>query len=255
MQLGATPAAGVQAMLPLSLREGQMSRVSLRFRHLLIASLSVFSAGAFSAAAAAQDPAAPSPIPMPYPNDSSKVVAHKHIAGVKYEDFAKGSAVETATAELSDSPDTPGQPLEIIGLSWGKIEGAGTVYSADPMEGGQIARKQTRPAIGEMNVTKLSDKSSANLAERKYAPGKPTYGNLVEDAPVMVAEPVAKGTASFKTLAGLCAAGKHLDKVKITTRSRGFTLHDATVISVTPADSVDGRAMEQVTLSYASLGD
>ena len=255
MQLGATPAAGVQAMLPLSLREGQMSRVSLRFRHLLIASLSVFSAGAFSAAAAAQDPAAPSPTPMPYPTDSSKVVAHKQIAGVKYEDFAKGSAVETATAELSDSPDTPGQPLEIIGLSWGKIEGAGTVYSADLMEGGQIARKQTRPAIGEMNVTKLSDKSSANLAERKYAPGKPTYGNLVEDAPVMVAEPVAKGTASFKTLAGLCAAGKHLDKVKITTRSRGFTLHDATVISVTPADSVDGRAMEQVTLSYASLGD
>ena len=227
-----------------------MSRCCLRFRHLLIAS-----AGAFSAAAAAQEPAAPSPVPMPYPNTSSEVVAHKHIAGVKYSDFAKSSAVETATAELTTSPDAPAQLVEVVGLSWGKLKDAGTVTSADPMEGGQIARKDSRPAIGEMNVTKLSDQSSANLAQRKLAPGRPTYGNLVEDAPVMVAEPVAKGTASFKTLAGACATGKHLDQVKITTRSRGFTLHDATVISVTPADPVDGQAMEQVTLSYESVGD
>jgi hypothetical protein len=69
----------------------------------------------------------------------------------------------------------------------------------------------------------------------------------------MVAEPVARGTATFKTLAGLCATGKHLVKVKITTRTGSYALHDATVISVIPADVVDGQAMEQVTLSYASL--
>src|SRR5213075_1481412 len=106
------------------------------------------------------------------------------------------------------------------------------VYSADPMEGGQVAG------------------SSANVAQRKLRPGRPTYSNLVDDAPVMVAEPVAKGTASFKTLAGACTNGKHINNVKITTRSGSVTLHDATVISVTPVDAVGGQAMEQVTLAY-----
>jgi hypothetical protein len=66
----------------------------------------------------------------------------------------------------------------------------------------------------------------------------------------MVAEPLARGTATFKTLAGLCATGKHLVKVKITTRTGSYTVHDATVISVTPA----GDGMEEVSLSYDGVG-
>ena len=225
-----------------------MSRFSLRFRHLLIVSVGACSLGALSAAAAAQDQAAPPP-PAP--------VIHKHIAGVKYEDLKTSSAVETATVQLTESPDAPAQQVEVVGLSWGKLKDAGTVYSADPMEGGQVAKDagtvySADPMEGGQVV---SGTSSANVAERKYAPGRPTYGNLVDDAPVMVSEPVAKGTASFKTLAGACNTGKHLNKVLIVTRSRSVTLHDATVISVTPADPVDGQAMEQVTLSYASMGD
>ena len=131
---------------------------------------------------------------------------------------------EVSTAEFTDSSDAPAHALQVVGLSWGKLKDAGTVYSADPMEGGQVAGQ-----------------SSASVAERRTRPGRPTFGNLVDDAPVMVAEPVAKGTATFKTLAGLCATGKHLDKVKITTRSSSHTLHDATIVSVTPADPVDAE--------------
>jgi len=72
------------------------------------------------------------------------------------------------------------------------------------------------------------------------------------EVPNMVAEPMAKGTATFKTLAGLCATGKHLVKVKITTRTGGsFTLHDAIVTNVISA----GDGMDEVSISYASLGD
>ena len=232
-----------------------MIRANPSLRALSIATvILILAAGPGRAEPQPPPPPQPSgPLPMPYPNPEplppcprtfclpqpgatqggGEVAAHKHLGGVKYSDFAKSGEVspatmESATVELSESPDAP--PVQVVGLSWGKLRDAGTVYSADPMEGGQVAERKTRP-------------------------GRPTYGNLVADAPVMVAEPVAKGTASFKLLAGVCATGKHLDKVKITTRSGGFTLHDATVISVSPADPVDGQAMEQVTLSYDSVGD
>jgi hypothetical protein len=222
-----------------------MSRVPLRFRLLSIASTAAFFGGAVPAWAQ-PTPAAPSPVAVPYPETSTpetpttqgggKLPTHKHLAGVKYED-------------RTTSGDAP--VIEAQSLSWGKLEGAGPVTSADPMEGGQIAA-------------------------RTYQPGKPTYGNLTTvnsadpmeggqiaraatgdlgklEAANMVAEPVARTTATFKTLAGACTNGVHYKEVKITTRSGGFALHNATVISVTPADPVDGQAMEEVTLSYASV--
>ena len=162
-------------------------------------------------------------------------IPHKHIGNVKY------SAMESAAVELTESDGGPARSVQAVGLSLSKLDGAGPVYSADPMEGGQVTS------------------SDSNVAERKLAPGKPTYGNLVEDAPVMTpdagTQAVAKGTATFKTLAGACATGKHLVKVKITTRTSSVTLHDATVVSVVPAEPVDGQAMEEVTLNYESAGD
>jgi hypothetical protein len=183
-------------------------------------------------------PAGPSPQPVPYPGDQQPppptctnrfcipqpggtqggTAAHKHIAGVKYEDFAKNA--NAASLELN---------AETV------------VWSADPMEGGQVSA-------------------------RTYHPGKPTYGNVTFDSaartttrepgkievPNMVAEPLARGTATFKTLAGLCATGKHFPKVKITTRTGGsYTLHDAIVTNVTPA----GDGMDEVSLTYGGIGD
>jgi hypothetical protein len=211
--------------------------------------LPILLASAVFAAPALADPAAPSPVPAPYPN------AHKHIAGVKYEDVAKSDASAARDNEAGGD-----QVIEVQSISWGKIDAAGTVYSADPMEGGQIAA-------------------------RKYAPGKPTYGNATFDSAPVAAESkpkvseipitkqmdasspkimsadsqavqpppgataVAKTTATFKTLAGACVKGKHLDKVIIVARSGGrFTLHDAIVTDVTPA----GDGMETVSLTYAS---
>lgn len=227
-----------------------MRPLIVRLPHILAASLLALAAGSAAADPASPPPPPPSgPVAMPYPTPdpppvpecpyslcpkagatqgTGGAIPHKHIGNVKYSDFAKSGAAETATAEFTETPDGPTQQVELVGLWWGKLKDAGTVYSADPMEGGQIA-------------------------QRTYQPGRPTYGNLIGDAPVMVPEPVAKGTATFKTLAGACATGKHLDKVKIVLRSHGFTLHDATVVSVEPVEPVDGQAMEQVTLSYASI--
>ena len=211
----------------------------------------------------APPPAGPSPQPVPYPGDGNPpppdcanrfcipkptavaqeapppapIPSHKHIAGVKYEDFA-------------NSADT--LDVQVQQVAWGALKDDGTVYSADPMEGGQVTARTYRPGrptFGNVTMEGATTQSAASSARMTTAePGK-------LEVPNMVAEPMAKGTATFKTLAGLCATGKHLDKVKITTRSSSVTLHDATVISVTPADPVDGQAMEQVTLSYASLGN
>src|SRR5206468_5552452 len=111
-------------------------------------------------------------------------------------------------------------------IRWAKLEGAGPVYSADPMEGGQV--------------------TSARVAARE--PGKLEYPNVQVAG---TAEPAARAAATFVTLAGKCVKGKHLDKVTIATRSRSYTLHDATVTSVTPA----GDGLEEVSLTYASIGD
>jgi hypothetical protein len=240
-----------------------MSRVSLRLRHLLIASLGACSVTAF-AAAAAQDAAAPAPAPTP---------SHKHIGGVKYEDFAKSSAVSTAApdgAVSSAAGDV--QVIETQSISWGKVGDAGTVYSADPMEGGQVAAGRfapgkptygnatftgapaaadTKPTVSEIPITKQTDVSSGKLSSGPAGsdePGKLEYPNAQVAGG---AEPVAKTTATFTTLAGKCVKGKHLDSVTITTRSRSYTLHDAVVTSVTPA----GDGMETVSLTYASVGD
>jgi type VI protein secretion system component Hcp len=121
-----------------------------------------------------------------------------------------------------------------------------TQVASDPEEGGQVAAsKAAKPNVSEINVTKVKDVSSSNMMSADTSePGK-------VEVPNIVAEPVAKGTASFKTLAGLCATGKHLTKVKIVTRSGSYTLHDAIVTSVTPA----GDGMEEVSLAYDSVGD
>ena len=239
-----------------------MSRVSLRLRHLLIASLGACSVTAFAAAAvAAQDAAAPAPAPTP---------SHKHIAGVKYEDFAKSSADSPAAPDGAvSSAAADAQVIEVQSISWGKVGDAGTVYSADPMEGGQIAARRftpgkptygnatftgapaaadAKPSVSEIPITKQMDVSSSKLSaapESSGEPGKLEYPNA-QGAGV-----TAKTTATFKTLAGVCATGKHLDKVKIVTRSRSYTLHDAIVTNVTPAS--DG--METVSLTYASRDD
>ena len=210
-------------------------------------------------------PAAPSPVATPYPNTSSpdpgatqdggKIPTHKHIAGVKYEDRAAGSAVSTAAGDA--------QVIEAQSVSWGEVRDAGTVYSADPMEGGQIAARrytpgkptygnatfnsspavaaESKPQVSEIPITKPMDSSSPNMMSAAPASSdEPQVAGVTGVA--------AKTTATFKTLAGKCVSGKHLDKVMITTRSGSYTLHDAIVTSVTPA----GDGMETVTLSYAS---
>jgi hypothetical protein len=152
---------------------------------------------------------------MPYPNtqpEAGQAAPHKHIAGVKYEDFKTGEA----SAAAGD--------VQLIEAQSASFD-AGTLHSADPMEGGQVAA-------------------------RTYRPGKPTYGNLT-DAPAMVAEPTAKVAATVTTLAGKLVKGKHLNEVTITTRTGRYTLHDAIVTDVTAA----GDGMETVSLTYASKDD
>jgi type VI protein secretion system component Hcp len=243
-----------------------MLRPSSRFTILL-------ALGAAGAAPALAEPAPPSPVPTPYPNVASQDAAHKHIGNVKYEDFAKSDAATMDSASLE---------LNVEAVAWGGPGQQPVLNSADPMEGGQVTArtyhpgkptygnvtmegvasdpeeggqvseaKTRKPTISEMNVTKVNDVSSSNLSSARSEPGEP--GKL--EYPNLVAEPVAKGTATFKTLAGICATGKHLDKVKIVMRSRSFTLHDATVVSVTPVDAVDGRPMEEVTVAYDGVGD
>jgi type VI protein secretion system component Hcp len=236
-------------------------------RHLFIATAML----ALAAGPARAEPAAPSPVPAPYPN-APEVAAHKHIGQVKYADYAKSSEGSAATMEAASLE------LNVEGIAWGKLSDATTVYSADPMEGGQVtartyhpgqptygnvtvdgvasdpeeggqvsAAKGAKPRIRDMQVTKVNDVASSNLSSARVATAEP--GKL--EVPDMVAEPLARGTATVKTLAGLCATGKHLVKVKITTRTASYTLHDAIVTSVTPT----GDGMDEVSLTYASLGD
>ena len=233
-----------------------MRRLFPRLSHFLIMSTAALTALAAVPALAGPDappappPPGPSPQPVPYPGDGqppppnctnrfcipqpgSGAAAHKHIGNVKYSDFAKSAEPATATMELN-----------VEALGWGALKDAGTVYSADPMEGGQVTAKTYqpgKPTYGNVTI------DQAQVGEMKMATGEP--GKL--EVPNMVAEPLARGTATFKTLAGLCATGKHLVKVKITTRSASYTLHDAIVTAVTPA----GDGMEEVTLSYDSVGD
>jgi len=180
---------------------------------------------------------------------------HKHLAGVKYSDLMTGSP-EQATVMLEG--DGSAKQFDAQFVSWGKLSDSTTVYSADPMEGGQIAaRKAGRGAKAQLDGTTVysadpmeGGQIAARQAGTSFVPGKAQIANVQ-----LVTEPVAKGTAIFKLLAGACSNGKHLDKVIIRTRSRSFTLHDATVIGVTPADAVGGQPMEQVTVAYASVGD
>ena len=122
-----------------------MHRVPPRQPLALVASALLI--GTYSPALAEPTPAAPSPVAMPYPNTSSPdpgatqdgIPTHKHIAGVKYEDRAAGSGGSTAASDA--------QVIEVQSVSWGEVRDAGTVYSADPMEGGQIAARKTRPGL------------------------------------------------------------------------------------------------------------
>jgi hypothetical protein len=171
----------------------------------------------------AQDTPAPAPVP-----------SHKHIAGVKYEDLATSSP---ATLEVNTEE-----------VSWSGPDGPPVVKSADPMEGGQVAARRMggrpRPQVDGTTVYSADPMEGGQVARSAPTePGKVEIPNLQG-----VTEPVAKATAKFKTLAGACVSGKHLDKVLIVTRSRSFTIHDATVTDVTPA----GDGMEEVTLSYGS---
>ena len=207
-----------------------------RLRRLSIAAfILVLAAG--PARAEPPPPQAPGPQPMPYPNPEplppcphtfclpqpgGAVAEHKHIGQVKYSDFAKsGEASAAATDNAASTAAGDLQVIEAQSVSWD----AGTLHSADPMEGGQVAAARTRP-------------------------GRPTFGNLT-DAPAMVAEPVARVAATVVTLAGKCVKGKHLNQVTITTRSGRYTLHDAIITDVMPA----GDGMETVSLSYASKDD
>ena len=205
--------------------------IHAKSRHLFIATAML----ALAAQPARAEPAAPGPVPAPYPN-----VSHKHIAGVKYEDLARSDA---AAAQ----PDAGSLDLNVETVAWGKLSDATTVNSADPMEGGQVSARTYRPGrptFGNVTFDSAagSNPGSARMVQRE--PGK-------VEVPNIVAEPLARGTATVKTLAGLCATGKHLVKVKITTRTASYTLHDAIVTNVTPA----GDGMDEVSLSYASLGD
>jgi len=208
-------------------------------------------ASALFAAPAFAEPAAPSPVPAPYPNVAAEpaVAAHKHIAGVKYEDFAN-------SAEASPTAAGDAQVIEVQSISWG--------VASDPEEGGEIAARRyapgkptygnatfdspsvaakSKPHVSEIPITKHMDASSPKLmADQPAEPGKLEYPNVAG------AGVAAKTSATFTTLAGKCVKGKHLDKVTIVARTGSYTLHDAVVTDVTPA----GDGMETVSLSFAS---
>ena len=245
---------------------------------ILLASALALPAFAAAPVLADPSPAAPAPVTMPYPNttttdpgaapDSGKGPSHKHLAGVKYEDRASPGAVQAGAGDA--------QVIEVQSVSWGKIDAAGTVYSADPMEGGQIAArkyapgrptfgnatfegknvasdpeeggqvsaaKTGKPTVGEINVTKVKDVASSNLMSADTSgPGNPDAG---------VTGVSARTTATFKTLAKACTNGEHIKTALITAREGSYRLHDVNVIDVTPA----GDGMETVTLTYASKDD
>lgn len=111
---------------------------------------------------------------------------------------------------------------------------APVVYSADPQEGGQIVgtadaetAQRSKVRIHEMNVTKLKDVASANLAE-----------------------PVAKkGTVKVSVLAGSCVKGQHFPEATITMRKGSYHLRDVDVAGCT----TNGDNTDTCTLTYASL--
>jgi type VI protein secretion system component Hcp len=163
------------------------------------------------------------PVASSDPQEGGEVAAHKHIASVKYEDLAAAGDV---------------QVLEVRSVSWAAL-------SSDPEEGGQVARETSKPKVGDINVTKLSDSSSARLAQRE--PGK------VEVPDLEVAVPrVSGGTAKVSVLLKACTTGTHIPNVKIVTRSGGpsYTLRDVTVTACNA--NGDGET-QTCTLNYASL--
>jgi hypothetical protein len=111
---------------------------------------------------------------------------------------------------------------------------APVVSSADPQEGGQVvgtadadAARRSKVRIREMNVTKLKDMASANLAE-----------------------PVAKkGAVKVSVLAGACVKGEHIKEATITMRTGSYHLHDIDVAGCTS----NGDNTDTCTLTYASL--
>lgn len=217
-----------------------MNRLSPRLVLLGCAALAAaLAAGAVTPALA--DPAAPGPVPAPYPNVSSRDAATGLPTGKRMHKPYTVAATPDAVA-ASD-----GEVIEVQSISWGNIEGAGTVNSADPMEGGQIAAPRYRP--GRQKPGRISAVNVASDPEEG--------GQIAAPANAMNAVPVtsdeqpqaasARVSATFTTLAGKLARGRHLQKVKIVARSGSYTLHDAIVTDVTPA----GDGMETVSVSYA----
>lgn len=247
---------------------------------ILLASAFAVALAAAPALADPPPPPAPAPVQTPYPNTDplppcthticlpqpGAVAAKKHIGQVKYEDVSRADAT-TDTASLR---------LNVEGISWGKLSDATTVHSADPMEGGQVTARHYTPgkptfgnvtfeganpgksaqvtggdAKAQLNGTTVysADPMEGGQVTARTVTGEPAK---VEVPNLQISEPVAKGTAKFKTLAGACTTGVHIKEAIITARSgRSYTLHDAIVTSVTPA----GDGMEEVSLTYDGVGD
>ena len=261
-----------------------MNRLTPRLCIVLAAS-----AAALAAATALADPApvppppGPSPQPVPYPGDGQPppdcanrfcipkpgtiqgVAEHKHIAGVKYEDATmSATAADVASGSTNGKRmhkpyslvAEAGEPvIQVQSISWGKLEGAGPLNSADPMEGGQIAERYRPGRQKPGNITAVNVASdpeeggqvSAARADMTAVPLTPDQAPPVTGT----AGTSAKVSATFKTLAGACVKGQHLNKVMITAREGSYRLHDVTVADVAPAE--DG--METVTVSFASVDD
>src|SRR5437868_521734 len=113
----ATPAAGVGGAFPLLSGEAQVIGTNSR-RFLIATAMLVLAAGPARA-----EPAAPSPVPAPYPNTSSQDAAHKHIGNPKYSDFAKSAGTTEAAM------DTASLDVQVQQVAWGDLKDAGTVYS------------------------------------------------------------------------------------------------------------------------------
>ena len=120
----------------------------IRVRLVLLASALVA-----TPALADPTPAAPSPVAMPYPNTSTPDPGTAPDGGKSPSHKHLAGVKYEDRAAPSSAADA--QVIEVQSLSWGA--------ASDPEEGGQIAA-------------------------RRYAPGKPTYGNATFDSPPVAAE-------------------------------------------------------------------
>ncbi len=178
--------------------------ISARSRLFIAAAISILTASTVVAEPVPTPPVTPKPsgpMPVPYPNPEPPPTP---------ECPASLCPKARATLQLAGG----GSTIQIDGFSWGaSANGATTVNTSDPQEGGQIAR--TKPKVSEIPITKVQDKSSTTLASSDPEEGGEVYSaDPEEGGEIAVADRKAGGTQPDTSAAVQPREKGHRDKVQ-----------------------------------------